>query len=310
MDQLSNHPLYRKYNIDSAMNSLWEFYKKNFITLFIVSFAMSLVIQYVSTLINIKDIQAVKDPVEMLEKLKEFIWPMLTISLVNLFFYTIIHYYIIYHPVDSQINIFSSVLKSMRYFVPYLVIMVFLVFAGSIAIFLGVFALVVGAFIAFLYVFTLYLFILPVLMVEGINIGNSIARIFKLTHRGFWTNIAWVSVFLLFLIVISIIFSGIILLPFSGNFLKTLSNPGNETAVTEFAKNPLYIILSALTNALTFPVMPIFACILYFNGKAGEENILSETSEKDVNDKVKVEDLYAKPYSDDHPDNPDKEKRY
>ena len=42
MDQFRNHPLYQIHNIDSAMNSLWGFYKKNFLVLFITSFVMSL----------------------------------------------------------------------------------------------------------------------------------------------------------------------------------------------------------------------------------------------------------------------------
>jgi hypothetical protein len=51
--------------------------------------------------------------------------------------------------------------------------------------------------------------------------------------------------------------------------------------------------------------MPIFACILYFNGKAGEENVEIIHIPEPENTKLRVEDLYAKPYSDDHPDNPD-----
>jgi hypothetical protein len=51
--------------------------------------------------------------------------------------------------------------------------------------------------------------------------------------------------------------------------------------------------------------MPIFACILYFNGKAGEDQIKPVHTVDPESDRVKVEDLYAKPYSDDHPDNPE-----
>jgi hypothetical protein len=51
--------------------------------------------------------------------------------------------------------------------------------------------------------------------------------------------------------------------------------------------------------------MPIFACILYFNGKAGEVQTQVIPVDEPANKKVRVEDLYAKPYSEDHPDNPD-----
>lgn len=305
MDQFSNHPLYRKHNIDSAMNSLWEFYKKKFLSLFIMSLVMSLVIQYASTMVNVKELSSITDPMVMLEKIKDLLVPILIISLINLLFTTILQYYIIFNPVNSSNTIFISILKSLRYFIPYLIIMVLLAFAGTIAIVLGIFVLIVGAFFAMLYVVTLYLFILPILMVEGTNIGSTITRTVSLTHRKFWSNIGWVAVFIIIVLVISVIFSGIILLPFTGSFIKTIANPEDASKALDMTTNPLFIILSAIVSALTLPLMPIFACILYFNGKAGEDQIEPVQVSDPDNNKVRVEDLYAKPYSDDHPENPE-----
>jgi hypothetical protein len=53
MEPISSHPLYKAHTIDSAMNSLWEFYTKKFITLFLVSFVMGLILQYLSSMIRI-----------------------------------------------------------------------------------------------------------------------------------------------------------------------------------------------------------------------------------------------------------------
>jgi hypothetical protein len=270
MDQFSSHPLYRLHNIDSAMTSLWEFYKKKFLTLFIISFAMSLVIQYASNMVNIKELSSITDPAVLLGKMKDLIVPILIISIVNLLFTTILQYYIIYNPLNNE-NIFDSAAKSLKYFIPYLIIMVLLAFAGSIAIVLGILALVIGVFFSILYIMTLYFFILPILMVEGTNIGNTISRTITLAHRNFWSNIGWVAVFIIILIIISIILSGIILLPFTGSFLKTILNPEDTSKLLDMTTNPLFIILSAIVSALTLPLMPIFACILYFNGKAVEE---------------------------------------
>lgn len=304
MDQFNNHPLYRRHNIDTAMSSIWDFYKKKFLSLFIISLAMSLVIQYSSSLLNIKELSAITDPMVLLEKIKDFIGPILIISFINLLFTTILQYHIIYNPIDSENNFVLSVLRSLKYFIPYLIIMVILAVAGSIAIILGVFVLIIGMFFAILYVMTIYLFILPVMMTEGTNIGNTITRTFKLTHRNFWSNIGWVSVFIIILIVVSLILSGIILLPFTGSFIKTITNPEDVSLLIDVTTRPLFIILSAAVNALTLPLMPIFACILYFNGKATEEHTHTITNLSPENEKVKVEDLYAKPYSDDHPENP------
>lgn len=306
MDQFTSHPLYRRHSIDSAMSSLWEFYKKKFIPLFIISLVMSFIMQYASTFIDIKEIQTITDPRLMLEKIASYIVPILIISIVNLLFTTILQYYIIHNPLNSEISIFSSVINSLKYFIPYLIIMVILAFAGSIAVVLGILALVVGVFFSLLYIMTLYLFILPIMMVEGTNIGDTISRTIKLAHRNFWTNIGWVAVIVILLLVLSIILSGIILLPFTGNFIKTLTNPENAKSVADMTTNPAYLILSAIVGSLTLPLLPIFACILYFNARAGEEQSQIITQPNPENDRVRVEDLYAKPYADDHPDNPEK----
>jgi len=305
MDQFENHPLYRRHNIDSVMSSLWDFYKRKFLPLFITSFVMSLVIQYASSMVDMAGLSSITDPVLLLEKFKGLILPILAVSVINLLFTTILHYYIIFNPVDSGTNIFTAVIRSLKYFIPYLIIMILLAFAGSIAVVLGVFVLIVGAFFAMLYVVTLYMFLLPVMMVENTNIGTSISRTFTLTHKHFWTNIGWVAIFIILMLVISVILSGIILIPFSGSFLKTILKPEEAANLGEVTTRPLYIILSSAVNAITMPLMPIFACILYFNGRANEEIIQNIQPDNTEENKVRVEDLYARPYADDHPDNPE-----
>jgi hypothetical protein len=306
MDQINKHPLYRSHNIDSAMSSIWEFYKQKFLPLFLISLAMSLAMQYAATFVNIKEFQTMTDPMQMLEKMKEYVVPFLIISLLNLLFTAILQHYIIYQPLDSSTNIGVSVLKALKYFIPYLIIMILLTFVGAFAIVLGFFALIVGAFFALLYLMTIYLFILPVLMIEDNSIIHTIRRTFTLLHKNFWPNLGWTAVFVIIIIVISLILSAIVLIPFTGGFLKSILNPQNATDVADITEKPLYLILSALTGALTLPVMPIFACILYFNAVAKEEEKVIAAVPEPEDYKVKVEDLYAKPYSDDHPDNPEK----
>jgi hypothetical protein len=307
MNQFDNHPLYKRHNIDSAMSALWDFYKSRFISLFIISLVMSLFISYASSFIDLKDIQSTTDPMEILGKLKNMIVPILIVSLISLLFTTIFQHYILVNPVDSSNSIFLSIVRSLKFFIPYLIILILFSFFASIAIVLGLLLFVIGAFFALLYIMTIYLFILPVLMVEGASIGNAIARTFSLAHRNFWSNIGWVAVFLILLIVISVILSGIMLIPFSGSFFRTLMNPGEASKILDMATSPLFIWLSALASALTFPLLPVFSLILYFNGRADEEKKTElVNTDKDTENKLRVEDLYSKPYADDHPDNPDK----
>lgn len=306
MDQFNNHPLYRKHNIDSALGSLWDFYKKKFVPLFIMSLVISLVTQYASTLVNMKELSTITDPMIFLEKMKGLLVPIAIVSLISLLSTTILQYYIIYNPLNSENTILRSVVRSLKYFIPYLIIMILLAFAGTIAIILGIFVLIVGAFFAMLYVVTIYLFVLPVMMIEETNIGATISRTISLVHKHFWSNIGWVSIFIIIMLVISVVLSGLILLPFTGSFIKTIVHPDDPSSLIDVTNKPAFIILSALVSALTIPVMPIFACILYFNGRAGEEQVQIPLTYNPEDNKVRVEDLYAKPYSDDHPENPDK----
>jgi hypothetical protein len=295
MDQINNHPLYRIHTIDSAMNSLWDFYKQKFVPLFIISFVMGLTLQYLSTFINISELQSVTDINEIMLKLKDYLWPMLLVSVVSLLFNTILHYYVIYNPLASENNFFHCLLNSLRYFFPYLIIMIFLAIAGSFALFLGLLILFIGALFAAIYIMTLYLFILPILMVEGPSIANTISRTVVLAHRNFWSNMGWTAVFVIIILIISIILSGFILLPFTGSFFKAFTDTSQVASVVDITTKPLYIVLSAVLNAITMPLLPIFACILYFNGRAREEQQYSpELPENEDDGKVRVEDLYAK----------------
>jgi len=300
MDQINNHPLYRIHSIDSAMNSLWDFYKQKFVPLFIISFIMGLILQYLSTFINISELQSVTDINEIMLKLKDYVWPMILVSVVSLLFTTILNYYVIYNPLDRENNFFRCLLNSLRYFFPYLIIMIFLAIAGSFALILGLLILFVGVLFAAIYVMTLYLFILPILMVEGPSIANTISRTVVLAHRNFWSNMGWTAVFLIILLVISVILSGFILLPFTGSFFKAFADPSEAASLVEITTKPLYIILSAVLNAITMPLLPIYACILYFNGRAREDQQYSPEPAKDETEgKIRVEDLYAKPTPED-----------
>jgi hypothetical protein len=302
MLQVKEHPLYKKHDIDSAMNSFWSFYKQRFSALFLISFVMSLIIQYGGSFIDTKELQEVAagasiDPLEVLAKLKTLIVPFLILSVVSLFFSNILHYYILMKPLDSSKNIFVSIQYSLKYFIPYLIIIVILAFFGSFIMAAGLLVFVVGVIFSMLYLMMISFFILPVMMTEGNHIGNTILRTIRLSHRNFWKNIGWTSVFLVLFIVFTLVISAISMLPFTGTFLKTIAHQADAKTVLDIASNPFYIILSAAGNAIILPFLPIFGFLLYFSHRAGEETG-SGPSYGDENYKVKVEDLYAKPIRD------------
>ena len=271
MEAIEHHPLYKAHTIDSAMNSLWDFYKKWFVPLFLISFTMGLVIQYLGTFIKIDigDYQTLNID-EMMNKLSEYMWPMIIFTLVNVLFSVILHYFVIFKPIDSECSLLDCIVKSLRYYIPYILILIILAFFGSFAFFLGLVLLFVGVLFAIVYIMMLYLFLLPIMMVEGPIIAHAIVRTAKLAHRNFWKNIAWTAVFIILLLVITIVLSGLALLPFTGSFLSAINSPEEASAAMEISSRPLYIILSAVVNGITLPLLPIFASILYFNARARE----------------------------------------
>lgn len=293
MDQFRSHPLYRKHNLDSVMSSMWEFYKRYFLSLFAISVVISVITQLAYNYMGIREMQAMTDPEAMIEKMKEFVVPGMVIVLVSLFFNTVLQHYILFRPVNDNNGILKSVFKAFRYYLPFVVMMIMFAFIGAIGIMVGVLALVIGVFFVALYLLMIYLFILPVMMVEGPDIGNTISRTLRLAHRNFWSNMGWVAIFLIIMIVVSVILSSIIMLPFAGSALKSIFNPG-EAATSGFYDSPVFMILSALTGALTMPLLPILSCILYFNVRAEEDE--KEIIHKQPEEyRPTIDDLYARP---------------
>ncbi len=293
MEDIKTHPLYRKHDIDSALNSLWHFYKSHFVTLFIISAAMSLITQYISSTLNIQEFQqlAMSDPAAALETMKrEFMVPIIIIMLISLVFTLVIQHYIIYRPLGMSFT--DSLVRSMKYFPAFLIMMILMAFLAAFAMIIGILALIIGVFFTALYALVIYLFILPVMMVEGPDIGNTISRSFGLAHKHFWSNMGWSAVMLILVIVISVVLSGIVALPFAGSLFKSVFNKDTAAAVS-IAKNPVFIILTGLVGALTTPVLPIFSCVLYFNARAREEDSTKIVVSEEY--KPTIDDLYSKP---------------
>lgn len=302
MNNFKNHPLYGIHTLDTAMNALWTFYSKNFLKLFAISLVMSGILSSIVAFADLASIQNETDITVLMEKMRTVALPVMIAALVQMLFLLVMHHYILFSPIDADNSILDSVLRSLRYFFPYLVTAILLWIVGVPVMILGLVVLFVGMFFVMFYVVTLFMFILPVMMVEDTDIGQTIRRIFTLTHKRFWSNYGWVVVFFILMMIISFILSGVALLPFAGNFLKSIFNPAEAMNMLEIMQQPEYIIVSAIINALTVPLMPLFAAILYFNGKAREDAEQSNIS--DIERRVTVEDLYARPRLDDTENNP------
>jgi len=136
---------------------------------------------------------------------------------------------------------------------------------------------------------TVGLLVMPVMLTETRNPLEALTRSFRLTHRNLWANMGWVIVVILIIVVVSLVLGAIVMLPFTGSFVRSIANPEEAAAMLEMTRNPVYIGLSSLTGGLVTPVMPILAFLLYFRNR-GEEVVAEVTTDNDTT--VKVEDLY------------------
>jgi hypothetical protein len=228
---------------------------------------------------------------------KTWLWPIIGVMGISLLLSLTLQYFVMFKPVNSEVNIFNSIYKSLWYLLPYIGIGIFFIFFMAFAIIVGLIAIIIGALFSILYVFMISLFILPLLMAEGNNIGNALSRTFTLSHRHFGSNLGWTAIIMLIIIVGSIILSSFVLIPFSGNFFKILTDPAEAAEAMSFMSNPWYMILSAFANSLFAPLTPILAAIVYFNARAREEDAGKPAEVPSDQNRVTVRDLY--------PGNPD-----
>lgn len=270
MEDFRSHPLYKKHTLDSAMDSLWGFYKSHFLVLFLISFVVSLAMQFFAQNLDYEQLRNVADLNEVMEVYKQIATAMIPVLILTLFVTVLLNLYVLRSPSEGN-NILGFIIHSFKYLLTYLIIMVLAIPLIILAMAAGLIVLIIGIFFSAIWLVALFAFVLPILMAEGNDITNAITGSFRKLHRNFWTNIGWTAVFVVILVIVSFVMSGLALIPFAGSFLQTLANPEEATQIVQMAKNPIYMLMSAALNSLTLPLFPIFSFILYFNAKAREE---------------------------------------
>lgn len=291
MNNYQNHPLAGAVDLDSAMTKLWSFYKKYFVGLYLISVIMGLLSSVLTSGIDVATLQSTTDPAEMLEMLKGMAGPYLLIILVSLVVGVLLHTWTLEKPAEDPGFVSSLLKKSLMALIPYMVTMIILTLIAVVLTTVGLILLVLPGLFAIFYISTVMIFAMPVTLIETGNPFTIISRSFTLAHKNLWPNMGWVAVAILLLVVISLALGALIMLPFTGSFIKSITSPGEVSSMLEIAHNPIYIIFSALTSSLITPVLPILAFIIYFRNR-GDEAAEVIATENDAS--VKVEDLYPR----------------
>ncbi len=289
MNTYQNHPLAGAVDIDSAFNKLWSFYKKYFVGLYIISVVGSLLTSMAVAGLDLASLQTTTDPEEMLKIMKGMAGPYALALLVSLVLGVLLHAWVLDRPAGEAGFTSALLRRSLVALVPYLAAMIIFGVLTMMLVSIGIVLLVLPGLFAIFYMATVGLFVMPVILAETRNPLEALTRSFRLTHKNLWANMGWVVVVILIMIVAAMVLGAIVMLPFTGSFIRSIANPEEAAAMLEMTRNPVYIGLSSLTGGLVTPVMPILAFLLYFRNR-GEEVTVEVTTEGD--NAVKVEDLY------------------
>ena len=290
MNNYQNHPLAGATDLDSAFNKLWYFYKKYFIGLYIISVVSALLTSLFIKNIDLASFQTVSgDPEAAFELMKSWAGPYALMMLISLLFVVVLHIWVLERPAGEAGFVASLLRKTLVALVPYLLAMVILTVIMTMLVTVGIVLLVLPGLFALFYMATVIMFAMPVTLVETRNPFEVIGRSFRLAHKNLWPNLGWVVVVLLIIVIASMLLSALVMLPFTGTFMRSFADPEQSASLLEMHRNPLFIGLNALTTALVTPLMPLLAFLLYFKNR-GEEAVAEITTDNDG--AVRVEDLY------------------
>ncbi|UCG26688.1 MAG: hypothetical protein JSV24_06815 [Bacteroidales bacterium] len=285
MDNYQNHPLYQPMDFEALFTQTFNIYKKHFGWLFLYSFFGILLMSMMIFATDFKDIFTYDffyNPGEIGGFLGRLFLILLVMFVGYAILYLFIHYFIIQKytdPGQSHLVIFGDAVR--KYALPYILILIIVIIILTVSMTIGVFLLVIGMFVALCYFGTIFLPITPILIVEKKDPLTTISRSFKLGHLDFWPTLGALIVMYIVVMVASMILGAITLAPFAVDFFKFM-NPDAVSEMLEGGESlfsfltPGFILVSAVTNAITFPVIPIFAVLVYFKLKYKEDQVVSD----------------------------------
>lgn len=280
MDNYKNHPLYRSMDFEALFSQTFSIYKKHFIWLILYSFIGIILLSMMIFATNLEEILSI-DFINYPQEIGKFLGSLFLIGFLMFIGYAIlylfIHYFIIYkyaEPELSHLSMFGDAVK--KFALPYILIVFIITVIIAVSSVIGIFLLIIGMFVALCYFGTIFLPITPILIIEKKDPISAISRCFQLGHLDFWPTLGGLIVMYIILMVVSLILSAITMAPFAVDFFRLMS----PEAILEMMENgeslfsfvtPTFILVSSITNAITFPVIPIFATLVYFKLKHRED---------------------------------------
>jgi len=279
MDNLKKHSLYRPMEIEAIFSHVFTIYKNKFIPLFLSGFIAFFLIQFLIYNLGITQIYTITDPEEMIKELSGFMGVMWIVvaatviiyGLLNAFFVNLILKNEGEHQLTSGKLFMESLQKYSIHMIFFLLLSGIIVTLGTVA---GIFIFIIGFLIAFAYLGTVLFPGAAIVVAEEKNALEAIRRAFVLVHKDFWPTLGAMVLFVIMMILISIVVSALMSVPFVIIFFDNWSETGN---IFESFKMQNYdvgmwtVLLNSLVSALTYPFYAIFSVVLYFKLKYKED---------------------------------------
>ncbi|MFO7940769.1 MAG: hypothetical protein R6U66_13565 [Bacteroidales bacterium] len=273
--QTENNSFFAKRSdVETILVTTFQTYKKLFLPLFLYSFVGLLLIQSLLFVTGFSEFfqnlnpREMEDPAMISNFMRQMIWVVL-ISLVaySLLNVTLLNYVERYG--RNQSLLVTTVLgeAARKYFLHFLFFILLATVMIVLGTMIGIIAIIVGAFVAALYLGTVLIPGGGIIVAEHTNAFETIGRAFQLTHKNFWVAVGSVVLYLLIMLLISLVLSAIIMIPFVIIFFQSVG--AGDMSFAEMFQPANYnigagmILLNAVTGAITYPITAIFSVVLY-----------------------------------------------
>jgi len=279
MDDFKKHSLYRPMEVEAIFSHVFTIYKNKFIPLFLSGFIAFFFIQFIIYNLGITQIYTIADPEEMMRELSGFMGVMSIVITVTVIIYGLLNAYfvnlILKNDGENKLTSGELFMESLK---KYSIHMIFFLLLSGIIVTLGtlagIFIFIIGFLIAFAYLGTVLFPGAAIVVAEEKNALEAISRTFSLVHKDFWSTLGAMVLFVIMMILISIVVSALMSIPFVIIFFDNWSETGN---IFESFKMQNYdvgmwtVLLNSLVSALTYPFYAIFSVVLYFKLKYKED---------------------------------------
>ena len=279
MIDIKQHSLYKPMEVDSVLSNIFNIYFKKFGVLFIYSFVAAFIIQMTFYKIGFLELTKLTDPEDLIKMIFEMRKEILIGSIVYFMIYgSLISFlvnYLIKSDIDSKTHVGDILGESVRkysiHMIFFLILSTLILIAGA---FLGIIALIIGSFFAMIYLGTVLITGGTIIVVEEKNAIDVIGRTFILAHKDFWSALGSVVLFVLIMLLISIVMSAIISIPFVIMFFDNWHETGS---IRDLFNMQMYdigiwsVVLNSLVSAITYPLNAILSVVLYFKLKYTED---------------------------------------